>query len=249
MARKLKGLLGGFLLGGAVALVSSTSFAAVITYSDQSAFNSQLGNSFTDDYSDPAYQSGDVQDDIPGDTFSDSAMSAVKGQTRYRTTSFTNANVVMHDFINPSNRQPAYCGGCNGSFELDFTQTSYGTSQGVFGVGFTIRDNTFNENDPYATVDPVILLATVTFGNGVIQDFVLPEVNYPPVFFGLTSDVLIRSIHIGLPGGQPYSGSSGLHTSILDLTIGDAALSDVPAPAAIGLMLLGLAAMGRCRQA
>src|SRR5262249_46797835 len=61
-------------------------------------------------------------------------MNKVFGETRYTTTGFKNANIVAQNWL--AFGGPGYCAGCNGSFTLDFSHTSVGTSKGVYGVGF-----------------------------------------------------------------------------------------------------------------
>jgi hypothetical protein len=134
-----------------------------------------------DTYSDPGYTTGDSYNGPDADIFTDSAMSAVLGETDYTATGFGNTNIVLNQSLDAM-----YCAGCNGSFLLTFTSTSVGSASGVYGVSFDERNNL---DMPY--------VATVTFGDLSTADYALPIVG----FFGITSDELIRSIHIGLANG------------------------------------------------
>lgn len=198
--------------------------SAATTYSDRSLFEATLGTSNTDDYEGAGYPGGAIQ--------SDAAMSAVIGETDYQSTYFPNFNIV-NDYGSGNNR---YCAGCNGSFELGFTTTSVGSANGIFGVGFNYRNDI---NNPY--------LAFVTFGDDTTDNFALLANNDLNTFFGLTSDLLIKSIHFGLlGGGVTHDGNFQLD----NLTIGS--ISTIPLPSALplygaGLLILGLAGYRRRR--
>jgi len=112
-----------------------------------------------------------------------------------------------------------YCSGCNGSYLMGFTTTSVGDSSGVFGAGFDIVYDTEYH-------------AFVTFGDGSTQDYALPTTH--PAFFGITSYLGIKSIHIGLEGGATTTEG---YLQVDNLTIGT---SVIPAPGAILLGSIGL---------
>jgi len=132
-------------------------------------------------------------------------MSAVIGETDYQATFWQDRNSVSR-----SATEAYYCAGCNGSFRLLFGTTSVGTSAGVYGAGFDF----FNAS---ATVP---YYAFVTFGDASTANYALPFVNTQPTttaFFGITSDLLISSIHLGLANGQStHQGAFGID----NLTIG-----------------------------
>lgn len=182
---------------------------ASMIYSDRTSFEAALSSSITDDYSNSGYAF--LQDNA--------TLSAVIGETDYRTTGFPEWNIVSGD---------TYCAGCNGSFELSFTTTSLGTSAGVFGVGLDILHN--SNVLPYD--------AFITFGDNLTHSF---DLGTGSLFFGLTSDSLIQSIHFGIGDGSGTTKSG--YFQIDNLTIGQAR-STVPQPNSIlmlGLGLIGLA--------
>lgn len=173
---------------------------------NRAALTASLSTSFTDTYSDYG---------VGFQTYTDAAMTAKKGQTSYITTSSKDTNYIVQDGSNYR-----YCSGCNGSFTLDFSKTSFGTTSGVFGAGFDIVYTTGG-------------FAFVTFGDGATANYTLSG-----SFFGLTSDTLIRSIAIG---GLNGAASASFATSIDNLTIGSAA---VPEPATWVMMMVGFAMVG-----
>jgi hypothetical protein len=203
---KIASMIGTTLVSLAVSAVPAQ--AATTSYSDFGSFSAQLGSYLTDDYSNPAYVF--IQ--------SDAAMTAVLGETRYQSTGFLNWNIVESI--------ERYCAGCNGSFQLSFDATSYGTASGVFGVGMDIVYN----NDSYYD-------AFVTFGDNSTANYA----NVAVGFFGLTSDLAIKSIAFGPNGGQPSTdGAFGID----NLTIGTAGVAPVPEPASWALMIGGFGLIG-----
>lgn len=188
--------------------------ASAITYNDRASLATQLGSSFTDGYDEAGYGSGFK-------VFSDAAMTAVKGETAYQTTGFPNNNIVFDQ---------KYCAGCNGSFNLNFSNTSFGTNLGVFGVGLNYSNS---QSTPYS--------AFVTFGDGETEDFLLSTTQGSMLFFGITSTKSIYSIDFGLSGGQATKGGSFV---IDNLTIGSAMRSAVPEPSTWMMMILGFGAIG-----
>ena len=199
-------------------VIVSSATAATMTYADRTTFQAQLGPFITDDYSAAGYQTGDISDGAVLDIHSNANMSIILGETDYVTTGFQNLNFIL------SVVDPSYCSGCNGSFELGFTTTSVGTADGVFGVGF----------DTPAVNNSGTYIGFVTFGDSSTANFAMPG---PSDFFGITSDLLISSIHLGLiDGGVTQSGSF----SIDNLTIG----SQIPEPTAVLLFTAGFVVVG-----
>jgi hypothetical protein len=191
----------------AASALTSTADAATITFNLRAAFLSTLSRSFTDTYDTTrGYRPGfSITADAP--------FSAIVGQTRYQTTGFQNLNIIQSD--------GTYCAGCNGSFNLFFDATTFGTANGVQSVGF---DAPFNQGFD----------ALVTFGDNTTQLFALSRQSNS--FFGLSSDRLIKSIAFG-PGGQRTQSVS----FVLDnLTIGNA----VPEPATWAMMIFGFGLIG-----
>jgi hypothetical protein len=212
---------------------------AYTLFNDRATFQNQLSTFIVDNYENPGYFTGDIFDQEISDVHSNASINRVIGETRYQTTTGsevifgypigTGYNVVFERELNHF-----YCAGCTGSFLLDFTQTSVGNALGVFGVGFDILFNTD-------------YVAHVTFGNNNEQDFALGNNNEPDFslagsrFFGITSDVGVKSIHVGLANGQPTLSG---HIEIDNLTIGSRATT-VPEPTFI-LGLLAVSAFGNC---
>ena len=155
-------------------------------------------------------------------------MSSIVGETQYTSTAIDNLNI-----ISTQDQNHFYCAGCNGSFLLDFTSTSVGTSDGVFGVGFDFENS-----------GSVVYTAFVTFGNGSSENIDLsPTFLNQRKFFGITSDVLISSIHFGLTDGATTTEGTVERDN---LTIGSSANpKDVPEPVStLALLAVGAVTAG-----
>ncbi|MBL8312216.1 MAG: PEP-CTERM sorting domain-containing protein [Rubrivivax sp.] len=215
-------------LAGVALMAALPAQAATITYATRAGYQAALGTSVTDDYSNAGYAFSQT----------DAAMSAVLGETDYTSTGFLNTNLVFP--VGGVDR--AYCAGCNGSFRLTFTSTSVGTASGVYGVGFD-----YDNNPDFATRGGPAYVAFVTFGDDTTAEYSLSTAPFGlalQFFFGLTSDSLIKSVHLGLTGG----GATGLGGFIVDdLTIGSAAAA-VPEPGSVALLGLGLALAAASRR-
>jgi hypothetical protein len=206
--------LGIYLVALGLALSAVSQVEAVpITYNNRAAFESQLGAMFTDPYSAPGYLSGDVSDGATLDIHSDAHMSGVVGETKYTTTGWLNWNFVLQ---RPGDN--VYCAGCNGSFLLDFTSTSYGDASGVFGAGFDIDRGTN-------------YYAFVTFGDASTGNYPLQGLS----FWGITSHAGVQTVHLGLSGGATTRGG---YLEMDNLTIGA-----VPEPTTLALLGAGLVAL------
>lgn len=195
-------------------LSAASAQADTVTYTNQASFVAQLSASITDGYDDAVYGAG-------FHVYTNAQMNAFFGQTQYVTTGHVDNNVIAA----AGTFAHSYCAGCNGSFTLGFQNTSFTTGGGVFGVGFAF----FNSGTPAYN-------AFVTFGDGSTANFLLPSVPFTsPAYFGITSDLEIASIAIGLPnGGTTQSGNFAMD----NLTIGSAAAA-VPGPV-VGAGLPGL---------
>lgn len=173
------------------ALMANGALAQVTTYSDRASFEASLIYLTTDDYEHPGYTTGDISNGDLIDQFSIFAMNAVFDETRYIPDK--GPPFYSRVYINTvrSDTNHIYCAGCNNSFVLDFTSTSYGDASGVKGVGFTTGFSRWHY-DPYLPA-----VATVTFGDDSTQDYTL----FTQKFFGIVADQKIKSIHVGGPDG------------------------------------------------
>lgn len=190
----MKRLMARFLMISIVLIsLSSLAHAATPTfYTDRAAFQAGLGSFLTDDYS-PAsgYPSG-------FNIYNNAEMSAFFGETVYYTTGFPEWNF--------KNSAENYCAGCNGSFRLIFTSTSFTQGGvGIFGAGVDIVSN--SSSLPYH--------AFITYGDATTESRALPSGSS---FFGVTAPELIESIHFGLSDGSPTTSGSFV---IDNLTIGN----------------------------
>jgi len=199
----------GIAMGGQQAQASTL-------FNSRTTFQNSLDTFITDDYENPNYLQGDIVNSTIIDIHTNTSINNVFGQTKYQTTTPFGAN-GYNIIYSPQPGNYAYCAGCNGSFLLDFTQTTLGNSLGVFGAAFDILFDTQ-------------YFAHVMFGDGSTQDFSLAG----QTFWGITSEKSIKGIHVGLAGG----GSTISGSIVIDnLTIG---AKSVPEPASlIGLLACG----------
>jgi hypothetical protein len=204
------------LAGLALVALSAPAGAAVI-YTDRTTFENQLTNIITDGYDAADYTSS---------SYNDADMSAVIGETKYMSTGFTNLHLIVSGGV--------YCSGCNGSYLLDFTATSIGTSDGVFGVGLDV----FDGQNVFGTT------AFVTFGDGSTMNYGIPDID---AFWGITSDLLISTIHFGLVDGGTNTNDSVQRMAHDNLTIGTQA-QRLPEPGSLAVFGLGLAGLGLIRR-
>jgi hypothetical protein len=200
--------------------MAGTQAQATTLFNDRTTFQNNLSTFIVDDYENPGYKSGNIANTPTLDIFTDAAMSSVFGETKYKTTTPFNSPNGYNLISERSAGNDIYCAGCNGSFILDFTQTTVGNALGVFGAGFDILSRTD-------------YFARVTFGDNSIQDFSLAGKS----FWGLTSEKSIKTVNVGLQGGLPTTNGS---IQIDNLTIGANATKSVPEPASV----LGLLAFG-----
>jgi hypothetical protein len=123
----------------------SLSTNAVTIFSSSMPFLGSVDKTVIDDYQSVGYEHGDIGDYPINDKFSDTAMSSVFGETQYKATSYPDSGNSTGIYVSWSNDR-YYCGGCNGSFELNFSNTSVSMNGGVYGVGLDIGSNLGDPN-------------------------------------------------------------------------------------------------------
>lgn len=226
----LKSALGAAVIASVAAFgLANTANAGVITYGwgERTQFESELGQSYTENFENPAYLHGDIVDNGSTQIFSDNRMNEISQEIGFRPTGWTGSNHIVPGWLDGR----AYCAGCNGSFELNLTNTSYSVNGGVFGIGLDVFPSI--DTFYYASV----LFADNTWIDFAIEDFVQ--------FWGITSDTAIAKVHFGLAGHQPTKEGSFF---VDDITIGSREAGNVPAPTAFLIMLIGLGGLGMIRR-
>lgn len=76
-------------------LLSAVAADAAVVCGNRADFEAALGASFTEHYDSADYEAGDRSNTATFDIYSNSAMSAIAGQTRYRSTGFSDWNVIL----------------------------------------------------------------------------------------------------------------------------------------------------------
>jgi hypothetical protein len=221
---------------GLALVVSGPAYAAAITYANQASFLAAVGTTITDDYSNPGYLRSFGPN--PPQVMTDAYMSGVLNQTKYKTTTIPNGNIVIGPAMGGN---PFYCSGCNATYDLNFQTTSLSTGGGVFGVSFNYR----NGGLPGGTGTYDFL---VTFADGTFFDYTTPMTTLSgqtPDFFGLTATQQIRDIYFGL-NGKPGLGPV-FHLDNLTIA-GAKAVTPVPEPLTLGMFGAGLAGMATMRR-
>ncbi len=210
----------GLFAGIATLALSAAAQAAPLVFGDRAAFESNLVAQDTDGFDRADYGFG-----ASFSILSDSQMSSARGETDFTSTGFSNTNLVGP--INGS--AGSYCAGCNGSFQLGFTTTSIGNTDGITAFGIDILDN----------VSSFAYDAFVSFADGSMETF---DLGSGPSFFGITSTKRIAAIDFTQANGNPAQSGQ---FSIDNLTIGEVA--PIPLPAGLPLALLGLGALAGVR--
>jgi hypothetical protein len=230
-----------------LAMAFGSAQAATIIFESRDSFKVALGQNVVDDYTNEGYAEGDYSHSETHDAHSDAHMSAVIGETDYFA---LNGNNHVSSSGTEFGRPIHYCAGCNIGFKLSFTTTSVGSSSGVYGVGVNISDSydmiSYQYPFPEGTTGQTIY---VEFGDGTLANYITAptvwggttERELPEIYWGITSDKLIKSIRVEMYDGYQSSGIFVIN----ELTIG---ASVVPIPAAawlFGSALLGLGWMRR----
>jgi len=183
--------------------ITPSAVQAATLYYNITNFESQLDRQIVDDYERDGYLAGDTFDGTHLDIHTDTSMSNILSETKYETTRFKHHNLIVS-----RGAGHRYCAGCNGSFGLDFTQTSIGNTLGIFGASFEV----------FASPD---YLARVTFGDGSQESFSFASTTSN--FWGITSEKRIQRIFFSTNDALPQSNHS--FVEIDNLTIGSAAIA------------------------
>jgi hypothetical protein len=219
-----KQYLASFLTLSVMLGLLTSAHAQTIQYSDRASFLNAVGQSITDDYS--AYPSSSES----SVRLTNAEMSAVLGETRYESLSFTDLNLVGDVYIHGDKTN--YCAGCNGNFQLIFDDTSLSRRGGVFGVGLdillhTARRNAIGDVVPGDTVADGGIRIELT--DGTVKLLTIPaDIGFfgPETYFlGLTDSRGIRSLTIGV---EPFAER---HRWVIDnLTMQRHSVSPIAAP-------------------
>lgn len=208
--------------------------AAHTVYTDRAAFEATLDTPEIDGYEAVGYKSGDSADLPDSDRFTNAGMNGVVGETTYTPQrllpppagTFDN-NFVLHNTSTLYGVDNSYYQGGD-NIILDFTTTSVGDANGVYGVGF---DHGFSFLQTDLSVVDRFGEALVTFGDGTTVTVPIQIAGANEVqFFGVTSEAGIESIQVGLlvmPPNLPF-----MRMSLDNLTIG--AEDQTEPPATIG---------------
>lgn len=222
-----------------ISVVGSPLAKATVIYSSRTSFEDALGETYYESYGPGSgYQTQD---------YDDSSMSAVKGQVEYQATGQPDTHYIS--FL-PRVRW-GYCAGGCGSVLLNFESMSIADAGAVFGVSFFMYANFLSE--PYPPGDPWPwpypqdtegFHSFVTFGDGSTADYelpiagtdtyVIPYENHPS-FWGITSPLGIKSIHIGAENGAATTEGRFV---LERMTVGADPLA-VTSPGTVLLMLFG----------
>lgn len=204
--------------------------SATTTYADRATFLTAIGGAPTvlDDYQAPGYNAGDLGHSSFLDYYSDAGISNVIHEVAYTMT----GGEALHEGIESPNALSRYYYPTK-SVLLDFQFTTVGTSSGVYSVGF----------DHFATPVPVSapesLWLLVGFGDSTMANYLISGgTDVARSFFGIASDKLIKSIHIGGFGGTK---DPAMGTGFDNLVFGGGpTAAPVPLPAAVWLLISGL---------
>jgi hypothetical protein len=212
--------------------------AATLTFTGRAAFAAATAGapSVLDDYDASGYHTGEIQSGAHVDTFSDAGFSNVVHEVAYTMTGGGDEHWSIDTTAGGLNNEGRFYRP-ESSTLLDFRFTTVGTNSGVYGVGFDHFDS------PIPAHSPESLWLLISFGDATFANYLISGgTDAARFFFGITSDRLIKSIHIGGFGG---TADPLMATGFDNLLFGGAPASvPVPLPAAAWLMLSGLAGTG-----
>jgi hypothetical protein len=218
-----------FLVCMLVAIDAPSSRAATSIYADRAQFEERLSVMIVDDYENNNYQDENAVTIFS--IHSNADMNAVLNETRYTPTAWPQQNHIL--LWNMNTFDHMYDSSFNGSFRLDFTQSSITRGNGVDGFGVDFANYGF---DFQPELGDFAYYAYVTFGDDTTANYKLPTTATGFInqkFFGVISDKQIASVHFGEFDGAALKRGT---FAIDNLTIGL-----VPEPSTFAMIFSGMA--------
>jgi hypothetical protein len=180
-------------------------------------WSDQLGDIYVVNFKDPKYNLD----------MTDAEMLELTKEVRFYSTAHPNEHHVQQD---PSKwwYRDHYCS-CEGSFGIDFSQSSLSNERGVNGI--LLRYLTYGDHisAQYS--------ARVTFGDGSSAHYDLRWDPFDSYWWYITSDLGIKSVHLGYNGEVTSEGNFRLEQVAIGGWIPVASVSET---GSLGLVLTGL---------